>query len=268
MADIQIDNPLFDYNVYRFGRSRQLFRGPQPDLRGRYLAFLGGSSTFGRYVDAPFPSLVGEDSGVNVANLGADGAGPGFFMNDPEVMNVASDASLTIVQVMCTAANSNRRFLVRPRRNIRLQAVSVLLTGIYPEVDFGAFAYTKAMLKFLHNQDRARFRLVVNEMRNAWIGRMQSLLSSIETKTLLFWFSERDPDDHTTDSDDPTDMKYPLFVDQAMIDAIMPAADGFVSCVTRSGLPHDLRVDGKTVLYRPSGAPINENVEYPSPDGL
>ena len=266
MSEHQIDDPLFDYKVYRFGRSRQIFRGPQPDLRGRYLAFIGGSNTFGRYNDTPYPDLIGERTGQTILNLGTDGAGPGFFLGDPEVLRTAMDAELTVVQVMCASSTANRMFAVRPRRNLRLHTISDLLAGIYPEVDFSRFSFTKGMLKHLHALDASRFKLVANEMKNAWIGRMQTLLSTIETKTLLFYMSERDPDDVSPPSGDITDMKYPQFVDRAMLDAVKPAADAYVECITSAGMPQDLRVDGHAVLFRPSGEPINENSEFASPE--
>ncbi|MEM7210398.1 MAG: DUF6473 family protein [Pseudomonadota bacterium] len=266
MAEHQIDDPLFDYKIYRFGRTRQVFRGPQPDLRGRYFAFIGGSSTFGRYAEMPYPDLIGQETGQTVLNLGTDGAGPGFFLGDPEVLRTAMDAELTVVQVMCATATSNRMFAVRPRRNLRLHTISDLLAGIYPEVDFSRFSFTKGMLKHLYTLDETRFKLVANEMKNAWIGRMQTLLSTIETKTLLFYMSERDPDNMSTPSGDITDMKYPQFVDRAMLDAVKPAADGYMECITSDGLPQDLRVDGHPVLFRPSGEPINENFEFASPE--
>ncbi|MGD1923201.1 MAG: DUF6473 family protein [Paracoccaceae bacterium] len=266
MSEHQIDDPLFDYKVYRFGRTRQIFRGPQPDLRGRYIAFIGGSSTFGRYCDNPYPDIVARETGQTILNLGTDGAGPGFFLADPEVLRAAMDADLTIVQVMCATATSNRMFAVRPRRNLRLHTVSDLLAGIYPEVDFSRFSFTRAMLKHLHALDETRFKLVFNEMKNAWIGRMQTLLSTIETKTLLFYMSQRAPDDLIPPSGDITDMKYPQFVDRAMLDAVKPAADGYVEYVSSEGMPQDLRVDGNPVLFRPSGEPISENAEFASPE--
>ena len=266
MAEHQIDDPLFDYKIYRFGRTPQVFRGPQPDLRDHYIAFIGGSNTFGRYNDSPYADQIGDRIGRTVLNLGTDGAGPGFFLGDPEVLRSAMDADLTIVTVMCAPATSNRMFAVRPRRNLRLHTISDLLAGIYPEVDFSRFSFTKGMLKHLHALDESRFKLVVNEMKNAWIGRMQTLLSTIETKTLLFYLSERDPDDISTPSGDITDMKYPQFVDRAMLDAVKPAADGYVECVTSAGMPQDLRVDGHAVLFRPTGEPINENTEFASPE--
>ena len=60
--------------------------------------------------------------------------------------------------------------------------------------------------------------------------------------------------------------KYPHYVDRAMIDAVKGAADFYIECTTSAGLPHDLRVDGRTVLFRPSGEPIDSNRELPSPE--
>ncbi len=266
MAEQQIDDPLFDYKIYRFGRSRQVFRGPQPEMRGRYLSFLGGSHTFGRYVDEPFCDLIGAELGLKTLNFGTDGAGPNFFLSDPEVVRAASDAEVCIIQVMCAWAMSNRMYTVRPRRNGRLHAVSDLLIGIYPEVEFERFSFVKPMLAHLQALDHQRFKLVNNEMKNAWIGRMQSLISSVETKTILLWLSKREPDELGAQIGAHDSDLYPEFVDRSMIDAVKTAADGYVECTTKSGLPQDLRVEGRAVLFRPSGEPINENREFPSPE--
>lgn len=264
MAEHQIDDPLFDYELYRFGRSRQLFRGPQQDMRGRYLSFIGASNTFGRFNDTPFPDLVGEECGLPVLNLGTEGAGPGFFLGDAEVLRAASDADVCVVQVMCSVALSNRMFAVRPRRNLRLHSVSDLLIGIFPEVEFDRFGYVHGMLRHLRALDENRFKLVLNEIKNAWIGRMQTLLSTIETKTVLFWFAQRSPDEMTNEIGEP--VAYPHFIDRAMIDSVAGSADCYVECITQMGLPQDLTVDGKTVLFRPTGEPVNENREFPSPE--
>ncbi len=264
MAVQQIDDPLFDYRPYRYGRSRQVFRGPMPDLRGPYLSLIGGSGTFGRFADRPYPELLGASLGRPALNLGTDGAGPGFFLSDPEVLRTASESAVCVVQAMCATAVSNRMFTIRPRRNARIHAVSDLLVGIFPEVDFERFAFVPALVKHLRNVDEQRFRLVANEMKNAWIGRTQTLLATIEAPTILFWFSQRAPEDGSADFTDTTN--YPHLVDRAMIDAVRTAADGYAECVTDEGLPQDLRVDGKTVLFRPSGDPIDQNHEFPSPE--
>jgi len=264
MAEHQIDEPMFDYKMYRFGRSRQVFRGPQPKLRGKYVSFIGASNTFGRFNDQPFPDLLAEELGTQTLNLGTDSAGPGFFLGDPEVLSAASSAEACVVQVMCASAISNRMFSVRPRRNMRLHAVSDLLVGIYPEVEFERFSFVHAMLKHLQALDQSRFKLVVNEMKNGWIGRMQTLLNTIETKTVLFWFSRREPDQNCVEAGNP--QYYPHFIDRSMIDAVKSIADGYVECTTDVGLPQDLTVDGKTVLFRRSGEPISQNHDFPSPE--
>jgi len=266
MAEIQIDDPLFDYKIYRFGRSRQIFRGPQPNLRGEYICFLGAAHTFGRFANSPYPSLVGEDLVTGSLNLGTDGAGPGFFLSDPEILRAANGASACVIQAMSASAISNRMYSVRPRRNGRLHDVSELLVGLFPDVDFSKFSFVNAMLKHLSNTDQDRFRLVVNELKNAWIGRMQTLLNSIETRTILFWFSQRSPDSGEADSPKTSPAMYPHYVDRAMIDAVKGAADSYVECTTSSGLPHDLRVEGRTVLFKPSGEPIDANRDLPSPE--
>ena len=266
MSELLIDDPLFDYKAYRFGRSRQVFRGPQPDLRGAYLCFLGASHTFGRYTDQPFPTLLGEKLRMVSLNLGTDGAGPGFFLGDPEVKQAASDAAVCVVQVMSASAISNRMYTVRPRRNVRLHEVSDLMRGIFPEVDFERFAFVKPMLRHLEMVDPDRYKLVVNEMKNAWIGRTQTLLASLSSPKILFWFSRRSPDDNAYDPNDSTDEGYPAYVDEAMIQTVKGAAEAYTECVTEIGLPQDLTVDGRTVLYKPSGMPIDHNREFPSPE--
>lgn len=260
-----LDTPLFDYELYRFGRRRQIFRGPQPDLRTGYLCFLGATHTFGRYAEAPFPALAGTALDVRVLNLGAEGAGPGFFLSDPEVLRAASGSTVCVIQAMCATAISNRMFIVRPRRNIRLQAVSDTLRGIYPEVDFDRFSYVYPMLRHLMAIDAARFRLVENEMKCAWISRTQMLLNALQAPTILLWFARRAPDrDSSSETGDST--AYPFFVDRAMIDTVRPAANGYVEIVTERGLPQDLCVDGQPVLFRPNGIPIDQNRDFPSPE--
>ena len=264
MSEPRVDDQLFDYKLYRFGQMQQVFRGPAPDLHGRYVVYLGGSGTFGRYSERPYSDLIGERMSLRYANFGAEGAGPGFFLSDAEVMSVASDARVCVVQAMSAAHLSNRMFSVRPRRNGRLHAVSELMTGIYPEVDFSRFSYVRGMLRHLSRIEDNRFRLIVNEMRNAWIARTHTLLANIQTRTILFWFSQRAPEDT---GEDPTDTWHdPNFVDRAMIDSVSSEADGYVECVTDAGMPQDLTVGGEPVLFRPTGAPINENRDFPSPE--
>ena len=266
MSIFKTDDPLFDYDTYLFGRTHQVFRGPMPDLRNPYLVCLGSSHTFGRFANYPFPTMVEQDVGKPVVNFGTEGVGPGFFLSDPDILHVVNGAQLCIIEVMSARPLSNRMYTVRGRRNERLAKPSSLLRGLYPDVDFRQFAAVKAMLTHLHEVDAQRFRLLENEIQNAWIGRMQSLLNEITVPTILFWFSEREPDETPGDDASPNDWKYPHFVDGAMIDSVRMKASRYAECVSNEGLPQDLTENGRPVLFKPTGNPITRNTSLPSPE--
>ena len=68
-----------DYRPCRYGSSRLLFRGPKKTPKDPYVAFLGGSETYGKFVTSPFPDLTGPDLGVSHINLGCHNAGLDAF---------------------------------------------------------------------------------------------------------------------------------------------------------------------------------------------
>lgn len=259
-----IDDPLIDYDLYRFGESRQFFRGPRPDLRESYLCFLGAAHTFGRFTGAPFPSLIGGALGTAVLNLGARGAGPEFFLNDAELLRAATGARVCVVQAMCATAISNRMFGVRVRRNGRLDTVSGLLRGIFPDVDFDRFAFVRPMLRHLRSRDPTRFRLVENEMKTAWVGRMQALVHAVEVPAVLLWLAGRAPEDAGFDDADP-DGAVPLFVDRTMVDAVRAAADGYTEVVIGNGRRQPRRGRSRPDLRAPSGERIERRRTAPPP---
>ena len=174
-------------DLYRFGRSKQVFRGPKPDLRDPYLTFIGGSESFGKFVLEPFPKLVEKRIRKTCVNLGTPGAGPGFFLKDPVVLETCSRSTRCIIQVMDVAPLSNRMYEVYPRRNMRLRCVSGVLRSLYPQVDFAEFRYVSAMVRKLKEVDRDAYKVVLAEQRSAWLARMLELLQDIETAKTLLW---------------------------------------------------------------------------------
>lgn len=260
------DKPFINYQVYKWGRLEQFFRGPKPDLSAPYIACLGAAQTFGRYVETPFPAHLAQSLGRNVANFGSGGVGPGFFLRDSMVLEAASNAELCIIQVMSARSLSNRLFKVQPKRNAQLKAVSKALEELFPHVDFETFTYAHNMLNQIAENDPERFIDVEQELKTAWIARMRLLLDSIHTKKIVFWFSERAPEEEAGPRLQKPMLKYPQFVDADMLAAIAPHADAVVRCVTSVGLPQALLVDGEAVLKTPYGAPVRENRYYPSPE--
>jgi len=176
-----------EVDLYRFGRSKQIFRGPKPDLGNPYISFIGGSEPFGKFVLEPYPKLVENRIGTTCVNLGTPGAGPGFFLKDPVVLETCSRASRCIVQVMDVAPLSNRMYEVYPRRNMRLRCVSGVLRSLYPQVDFSGFRYVSAMIRKLKTVDCDAYQVVLAEQRAAWLARMLELMQDIETAKTLLW---------------------------------------------------------------------------------
>jgi uncharacterized protein DUF6473 len=52
-----------DYLPCRYGNSKLLFRGPKRSLDEPYIAFIGGTETYGKFLAKPFPVLVEEEFG-------------------------------------------------------------------------------------------------------------------------------------------------------------------------------------------------------------
>ena len=260
------DRAFINYDTYTWGRLKQVYRGPKPDLDQPYIACLGAAQTFGRYAENPFPAQLGDMLRVPVANFGTAGAGPGFFLRDSMALEVASNAEVCVIQVMSARSLSNRMFQVRPKKNAQLQAVSKALSDLFPHVDFETFSYAHNMLNQIAEEDPAKFVEVERELKTAWVARTRLMLESIHTKKILFWFSERAPNEEPVKKDKTSMLKYPHYVDQAMLDAVTPFVDKVVYCISNEGLPQSLLVDGNAVLQSPFGMPVTENRYYPSPE--
>ncbi|MEM9011524.1 MAG: DUF6473 family protein [Pseudomonadota bacterium] len=219
------------FETYRFGRSRQRFRAPRADLDQPYIATIGGSETFGKFVLDPFPAILERQLRHPVANWGTPGAGPGFFLKDPVLLECCSNARICVITVMSAIATSNRLFSVYKRRNERLRSISEILRVLYGGVDLEKFRFSHNMLQHLYEVDADKFKVVELELRAAWIARMRELLEDIETHKVVLWLSERAPEaDSGMTLRDGRPIQ-PAFVDREMMEAIAPYADEVVEYV-------------------------------------
>ncbi len=64
-----------NYFPCQYGASKLLFRGPRRKLRGDFVAFLGGTETYGKFIEAPFPMLLEYETGLKSVNLGCANVG-------------------------------------------------------------------------------------------------------------------------------------------------------------------------------------------------
>lgn len=217
-----------DYSVCRYGNSRIQFRGPRCDMSRPYIACVGGTETFGKFVPDPYPSLVAGRLDVPVANLGCVNAGIDVFLNEPAIGDVAMGARLTVVQILGAQNLSNRFYTVHPRRNDRFLQAAPGLKALYRDIDFTEFHFTRHLLGALARKSPDRFAIVADELRTAWISRMKLLLARLSSQTLLLWVANHPPPERTEALALQHD---PLLVDADMLAAIRPHASDYLQVV-------------------------------------
>ena len=220
-----------DYLPCHYGTSRLVFRGPRRSLERPYIAILGGTETYGKFVPDPYPDLVEDETGMAVVNLGCMNAGPDVFLNDPAIVEIANRSAVTVLQIMGAINISNRYFAVHPRRNDRFLHATPLLRGMFREVDFTEFSFTRHMLRALQATSPDRFEVVAEELRATWVERMLLLLGRITGPKILFWMSDQAPPPPARRASLRIE---PLLVDAEMVAALSGQADVYVEHVTKA----------------------------------
>ncbi len=216
-----------EYYPCRYGTSRVLFRGPRRQIDHDYIAFLGGTETYGRFIEYPFPARIEQRIKVACVNFGVVNAGVDLYLNDPAVMEIVALAEAKVLQVMGAQNLSNRYYSVHPRRNDRFLRASDRLQSLYPEVDFTEFHFVRHMLGRLSQTSEDRFAEVLDELRMAWTARMKSLVTQLRGQVVLTWFA-----DHPVPDEVPTTLEGdPLFVSREMIETLRPRVSEVVEIV-------------------------------------
>lgn len=205
-----------NYHPCRYGTSRLLFRGPRRRLDGPFIAAVGGTETYGKFVGRPWPALLEDGIGHPVVNFGAINAGVDVFCADETVLSACNDARAVVFQVMGAHNLSNRYYTVHPRRNDRFLKASALLRNQFPEIDFTEVHFTRHLIQTLAETDPARFSLVKAELQSAWVARMLAVLRRISVPVVLLWMGPRAP----SEPEDLFRATDPLFVTDAMLDAL------------------------------------------------
>ena len=234
--------PELDYRLCGFEGTRLRFRGPAPSLDEPYIAVLGGSETFGKYIKDPYPNLLNSWLDRPVANLGVAQAGLSLFSEEQWLLDAASNADLTIFQVLGAQNMSNRLYSVHARRNDRFLAVSPALREIFPDMDFAEINFTGHLLETMQRASKAGFDVVVEELKWAWVQRMRRIVTTIRSEVMLLWVSDHAPaqtQNNLTEYD-------PHFVDQEMMNAI----SGDIAGIIDVRIPRSMSLEGKIVPKR------------------
>ena len=218
-----------DYFPCRYGTSRLTFRGPRRGLDRPYVAFLGGTETYGKYVPEPFPDLVEAEIGFAAINLGCVNVGLDAYLGEPEILQMARGAEAVVLQIVGAGNLSNRYYSVHSRRNDRFLAASPLLRSLFHEVDFTDFNFTRHMLLTLHAASKDRFELLADELRATWVSRMTELLAALPARTVLLWLAGHRPAGRLPRGGLTPD---PVLVDAEMLAQVRPLAGGYAEVIS------------------------------------
>ena len=254
MAYVYPGGGALDYAPCRYGASRVVFRGPAKSLDVPYVAVLGGTETYGKFVSDPFPALVEAETGVQVVNLGAVNAGLDVYLNDPDILNIARRADAVELQIEGAQNLTNRYYKVHRRRNDRFLGANPALRSLFPEVDFTEFSFTRHMLQTLSKISAERFAAVVEELRQTWLARMQQLVTEMGPNLVLLWFSPHRP----PRAERPTDLaREPLLITAEMVQRLKADVRAVVEVVSSAAA---LAEAGKDLSYTPLEEPMARGV--------
>lgn len=217
MAFERMGQRPLDYGPVRYDGSKLVFRGPQRRLTGDFVACLGGTETYGTFIDRPYPDLMERALALPCINFGWPNAGVDAFLRDEGLLRMASRGRAVVLQVPGAMNLSNPFYKVHPRRNDRFVEATPRLRRLYPEVDFTDFHFTRHMIWRLTDVSPDRFAVVRDGLQVVWVARMEQLLKDIKAPVILMWFSRHAPDlGHDTSgvADDPA------FVSCSMLRAV------------------------------------------------
>lgn len=278
------DREFIDYQLYEL--DGLTLRGPQSSSPNG-IAYLGAAQTFGTYCEDPFPTIIGRTLGIGTMNLGRGGAGPDFFLTSRDsetLLGIANRARLVVVQVMSGRSINNSAFFsgLGISRGHRLpDGLPMRSEQVWLDLFFG---------RDKRGNDPEFLRKLIEENSRAYIEKMVQLLNKISVPKILFWFSERAPDDYRFPSQQRLEElrfsrtmrgrfsakvlyklgmwdrspkpsllgQFPHLVTEPMLEMIRPFADAFVACSTPAGMPQPLR--------NSQGVTVNYNRYYPSPE--
>ena len=246
-----------DYLPCRYGRSKLLFRGPKKKLNMPYVAVLGGTETYGKFVETPMTELLENASGTTVVNLGHLNSGIDSFLNDPAILDICDKAEVTVVQVMGPQNMSNRLYTVHPRRNDRFLKASNFLQTLYRNIDFTQFHYTRHLLSALQEESSERYALVVEELQAAWVSRMRTLIAQITGEVCLLWIGDRPPEGSGVT--DPLGHE-PLFVHREMMNELSAVVTKVIEVVATRD---EIDAGRHRMVYSPLEEPVAQEMLGP-----
>lgn len=257
------DRKLMDYRIY--DRKGFWLRGPNPDplQKRRYIAFAGAAQTFGRFTANPFPSVVGDALGAKILNLGISGAGPGNFLNSPDLIGWINESRFLVLQVMAGRSAGNSLMQNTQGRTVLYKGKQMTAESAWDKVIRDPTISAE------------RFWTLVEETRTDWVESYTRLLDAVEVPVVLLFFGKSPPQTNQNPTGKPetlTDLMgdHPQLVTRAMLDRVKSQCASYIEVVTRKGSPQKLPIAVDMLgTGRRRAPPENfgrQNGYYPSPE--
>lgn len=256
----QRDIDIVDYREFTLPGCPARFRGPGVDPFAAdprsFFTCIGAAQTYGCFVEKPFPELLAESTGLSALNLAVGGAGPGFYLHYPTLIDAMNRGRFVVLQCMAARHESNSRF----EADGYVEFVKDRVRG--DSVDSG-----KAWQRIVDEEiDKAPE--YVAETRTSWLKTMRQLVDAITVPVVFFWFSRREPD-YEIDWDAVREQKmrrergeftghfieglsgdFPHYVDGPTARAAAAMCDADAACLSRRGM-------GAPLINRRTGKPID-----------
>ena len=177
------DTRLLDYDLWSLGKLH--LRGPRLDLQLPFFSALGAAQTFGRFTKSPFSALLSGACQAGCLNLGISGAGPSFFLQRPEIVDVVNKGLFAIVQIMSGRSVGNSLVTLGDNQGMLITKYGKSAAPRFAEHVYAEFLSTLSPIQL--DQIRA-------ENRAALASETIELLKRITVPKVLLYWSTRDPD--------------------------------------------------------------------------
>jgi hypothetical protein len=180
-----LDAEIADYQEFTVRGCDIKFRGPGFDPfaeKGSFFACIGAAQTYGRFYEHPFPNLLAERLRLKALNLAVGGAGPGFYLQYPSLIDACNRAKFVILQAMAARHDTNSRF----EADGHVEFLKDLIKG--DSVDSG-IAWRRIV-----DEDFENTSGYIAETRRSWLEETRKLVDAISVPVIFFWYASREPD--------------------------------------------------------------------------
>ena len=257
---------IADYDLWSLPGIDFPLRGPPVSLDGEApaISFLGAAQVFGAFVNYPFPNLVGEMLSARVINIGSGGAGPGLYVENPELTNLVNRSSVCVIQVMSARSSMQNRYMssLNGRASVRLN---------YPDGRSEECLGHHALLKIAPEISRQEFSALLAETLENYLDQYRALFAAINVPKVLLYLG-RNPPIADLVSEDWTPERlvgtHPHLVTEGVYSKLQTLCDKTVEVIGEDGSDKRLlnRFTGKyTSIKRSETFTISNHRAYISP---